>query len=254
MLILSIGTTSNGYPMIVFKPGCFNCFPKAQRALTYYKETCDRVIEKHNAHNIQPGHLIMDWTARSAHIEMLANLGYPCHHLIYHERVPDKPQINEITGVPEDKIPLDLIPMFVKEGVQKNIVHYAHQIVTNKITLGAYLFRLFVEKGRVRGLNASLLNGIMTENFEKEFFRRTFFKIKRKEYEVLSLDSKEDFKDLYGFSPDLLDTVFQFFYMIYVIYDVKPDRTGLGKLVKKKNKKPVDNNDKLWKFKHLFKV
>lgn len=249
----SVGLTLDGRPMVVLQPGMFHCFPKPKRALTYYEETCDKIIEIHSRFEIQRGHLIMDWTARPAHIEILAKRGYPCHHLIYQEKVPDKPGINQITGTPEDKIPIDRINVLVNSN-EKSIVHYAHQIVTNKITLGAYIFRWFVEAGCVRGLNASVLTGMDCETFDKEFLRRCFFKVKRKDNELLNLDSKEEFKKTYGFSPDLLDTLFQFFYMLYVHYDVRPDSYGLGRLTKKKVKKDVDKHDFLWKIKRSHNV
>lgn len=254
MMVASIGTTSDGYPMVVFKKGCFRCFSKPKKQLEYYKKTVDNIIEVQDIFKIQPGHLIMDWTARSAHIELLAERGYPCHHLIYHEKIPDKPGISDITGAQEDKIPIDTISVMVKDGVQKDIVHYAHQVATNKITLGAYVFRWFVEQGRVRGINASLLTGLNTETFEKEFLRRCFLKVKRKDQELLSLDSKEEFKKKYGFSPDLLDVIFQLFYMIFYHYNVKPNVPGLGKLIKNKKKKEVDKTDFLWKLRRDLRV
>lgn len=253
MFTPSLGTLLDGRPMVVFKQGMFHCFPKPKRALSYYEETCDNIIDVCSRFNIEKGHLIMDWTARPAHIEMLAKRGYPCHHLIYQERVPEKPGVNQITGALEDKIPIDKINTQIGLG-DKNIIHYAHQVATNKITLGAYVFRWFVERGCVRGLNASLLTGLDCETFEKEFLRRAFLKVKRKDVELLNLDSKEEFKKTYGFSPDLLDVIFQFFYMIFVHYDVRPDSYGLGKLTRKKVKKNVDKHEFLWKVKRQFKV
>lgn len=252
---INVGTTSNGLPMIELRPGFIKLFPKPRNDMEYYRVTCDRIIEAHNTFRIQQGHFIMDWTARPAHIEMLAARGYPCHHLIYQEKVPDKPGFNNVTKQPEDRIPLESIPMFVKSDFQKNIVHYADQAVVNKITLGAYIFRMFVEAGRVRGLNSSLLTGLDCETFEKEFLKRQFILVKRvNKQQLLSLDSKEDFKGRYGFSPDVMDTLFQAFYMLYVIYGIRPNIAGLGKLRKKILNKKVDKPDKLWQLKHSLNV
>ena len=252
---LNVGTTSNGLPMIELRPGSIKMFPKPKNDLEYYRVTCDRIISSHISFGIEHGHMIMDWTARPAHIEMLAQRGYPCHHLIYQERVPDKPGFNNITKVEEDRIALESIPMFVKSEIQKNVIHYADQAVTNKFTLGAYIFRMFVEAGRVRGLNSSLLTGLECDTFEKEFLKRQFFIVKRKDKsELLCLDSKDEFKTKYGFSPDILDTYFQAFYMLYVIYGIRPTVSGLGKLRKKIVNKKVDKYDRLWQIKHSLNV
>jgi len=250
-----IGTTYDGLPMVNINPGYISLFEKPTRALEYYRQSCDNIITFHERFGIEPGHYIMDWTARPAHIEMLATRGYPCHHLIYQEKVPDKPKINEITGQLEDRIPLQTIATYVKAEIQRQVVHYADQAVTNKITLGAYIFRMFVEAGRVRGINSSLLTGLNCESFDKEFLTRKFIQVKRKgDAELLNLDSKEDFKKEHNFSPDILDTFFQAFYMLYVVYNVRPNIAGLGKLEKKKKKRSVDNYSKLWQGKRLVKI
>ncbi len=244
---LDVGTTANGLPMVEIKPGYIKLFPKPQRALEYYSTTCNKIITTQSDYGIERGHIIMDWTARPALIEMLAEMGHTCHHLIYQEKIPDKPGRNNITGAIEDRIELETIPTFVKGDIQKQVVHYADQAVVNKITLGAYIFRMFVEAGRVRGLNSSLLTGIQCDSFEKEFLKREFVVKKRTGgQELLVLDSKDEFKSKYGFSPDVLDTFFQAFYMLYVIYNVKPHVAGLGKLYKQKKNKPVDNYSKIW--------
>lgn len=243
---LDIGTTGDGLPMVNLKKGYVTLFEKPQRALEYYEKSCNNIITFHERFGIQPGHYIMDWTQRLAHIEMLAKRGYPCHHLIYQEKIPSKPGINNVTGQIEDRIPLQRIPTYVKADFQKEVIHYADQAVTNKITLGAYVFRMFVEAGRVRGLNASLLQGLYCETFEKEMLTREFVEVKRGNSTLLSLDSKDDFKGKHNFSPDVLDTLFQAFYMIYVIYGIRPTVQGLGKMEKKKKKKSIDKYSKLW--------
>ena len=255
LTMADIGTTQDGLPMINLKPGYIRLFKKPGKDLEYYTITCDKIIESQSLFGVQPGHLIMDWTARPAHIEMLAQRGYPCHHLIYQEKIPDKPGINKVTGAKEDRIPLESIATYVKADAQKQIINYADQAVANKITLGAYVFRMFVDAGRIRGLNSSLLTGIECNSFEKEFLTRDFLVKKRNAGgEVLTLDSKDGFKKSYGFSPDVLDTLFQMFYMIYVIYGVRPHVAGLGSLRRKEKNKRVDNYENLWKSKRNIKL
>lgn len=247
-----IGTTQDGLPMVY--PIRIKQFPKPKSDLKYYKESCDNIIKEINENGIQKGHLIMDWTSRSAHIEMLAERGYPCHHLIYQEKIPDKYGYDKTTGEIHERIELDVVPSFVGT-LQKNITHYADESLADKITLGAYVMRMFIEKGRVRGINSTLLAQLETEGFEKELCIREFKTVKRSSgLELVCLESKKTFKETNGFSPDILDTFFQFFYAIYAIYGLRPNKQGLGKLRKINNKNNIDKHGKLWEIKRSINL
>lgn len=106
--------------------------------------------------------------------------------------------------------------------------------------------RLFIEKGRVAGFESSILDGIKaySNGFDKEFLRRKFIKDKKG---IISLDSKEEFNDSYGFSPDICDTFFQAFYMLYVIFGIRPHIPSLGKLrYNPKEKTSADKVNNIW--------
>jgi hypothetical protein len=57
--------------------------------------------------------------------------------------------------------------------------------------------------------------------------KRKFIKDKKG---IVLLDSKEKFNEDYGFSPDLGDTFHQLFYMLYVIFGIRPHVASLGSL------------------------
>ena len=56
----------------------------------------------------------------------------------------------------------------------------------------------------------------------------------------------EEFRKKYKFSPDILDTIYQFFYMLFVIFKVDPTKKGLGLLTLQKEKREVDNQPSIW--------
>lgn len=245
-----IGVTSDGLPMVI--PTKIYSFPKPKEDLKYYTETCNNIISVCKRHNIEPNQLITDWSARTALVEMLAQKGYTCYPLSYQEKLVKKLELNPRTGIYEDVIRLEKIKSWVNPSFEKEITYYAHDRIVNKITLGAYVMRMFFEKGRVREFNANLLTGVnFCEKFEKEFFRRKFEKKTRLAGEFISLDSKDAFNDEHNFSPDYLDTFFQAFYLIYVYFKIRPDTRGLGVYRKKTNKKRIDNFDKMWHNKQM---
>jgi hypothetical protein len=112
---------------------------------------------------------------------------------------------------------------------------------------------LFIEHQRVKGFNSSILQGIDSKPFEKEFCLRVFEKVfvKKTGDEKLRIDSKDAFKGKHAFSPDILDTLFQAAYLIYVILGIKPNEKGLGNLKHKETKKFVDN--KVWDARMRFR-
>lgn len=243
--VVHVGLCSDGFPMVV--PGRIYTFDKPTSELRYYKETCNNIIKAKDANQIPPNAIITDWSGRTALVEMLLELGVTCYPLSYQEKLVEKPTINEKTGIMEDAIPLEKIKSWINPRFEKQVTHYAHEKIANKISLGAYIMRMFFEKGRVRGFNNSILNGTKNSHtFEKEFFRRKFIKKKRAKYgEVMMLDSKDEFIETNGFSPDILDTYFQAFYLIYVFFKISPTKRGLG-LYRRKTNKPVDKKTKLW--------
>jgi hypothetical protein len=96
---------------------------------------------------------------------------------------------------------------------------YAHQVADNMISLGAYFLQEYVKSGRVRGMNRAMMNFLSSSHsIEEEMFSRKFKKKVSKLYgDLLQLVSKDEFKEDFGFSPDLMDIWFQAaFYMFMV--------------------------------------
>lgn len=240
--IIMVGLESgNNLPLIA--PNRIFCFPKPVSDLEYHTETCKRISDKITKFNIESGNAIMDFTNRTALIEMLKKEhNIVCHHLIYNNAIPKKDQKNPQSGAMESRIELETCPTFVGK-FETSKTWYADEKIKNRITLGAYIMRLFMEKGRIAGFESSILDGIEKQynnGFDKEFLRRKFIKDKKG---VISLDSKEEFNSDYGFSPDICDTFFQAFYMLYVIFGLRPNVSSLGKL--RFNPKATTQADKI---------
>jgi len=243
----AIGLDKDDFPMIC--PNRITTFPKPSSALLYYKETAERIKETMSEDGVESNHLIMDWTNRTALLEKLGEMGIICHHIIYNQIPPDKVQQNEVTGAKEEPIMLNVVPTLA--GMfERNTYVWAHEFIGDRISLGAYLFRMFVENGRFRGINSSLLEGKGYKSFEKEFLSRSFINGKKRysasRSHIITVDSKEEFKKKYKFSPDILDTFFQACYMLRVIFKVEPNKKGLGLLTRKREDKKKDNMKKLW--------
>ena len=242
LTLIDVGLNDKGYPM--FAPARVFCLTKPLSQLTYYKETCLKIKEILDDNRVESGHSIMDWTQRTQLLEGLMELGVVFHHLIYQQHPPKENSVNEVTKISERPVELEKVKTFSGE-FEKDVTVYAHEKIENRITLGAYILRLFLEAGCVRNLNASLLNGIPNaKSFEKEICLRSFEIKQTTNRRRITLDSKDKFKSKHKFSPDVLDTLFQAAYMLYVIFDIRPNKKGLGSLRKRQVKKPIDN--KIW--------
>jgi len=241
LTIFNIGVDERGYPMIA--PSLVVSLPKPSTALTYYKETAMMIKEKLEQ-NLVPlsGYSIMDWTQRSQLLEGLRDLGVVFHHMIYQQHPPKEIGQNDVTKAQERPIELETIPTFAN-GFEKEVRTFAHEKIVNRITTGAYLFRLFVEHGRCRNINASILQGIPNvKSFEEEMCLRYFEYTTHHNEPKIKLDDKTLFKRKRKFSPDILDTFYQVFYMLYVDFDIKHNKPGLGSMKKQKEEKQIDNS------------
>lgn len=244
--VTAIGLNRNNIPIIW--PYKIIPIKKPQSQLEYYQTTCNEIITIMKKYKIPNDHLIMDFTQFTALVEMLSRYGIICHHIIYQQKCPDGKEVNKITKIKEDAIDLPPIKTLTESGFEKQISMYAHEKIKNRITLGAYVFKLFIESRQVRGINRSLLDGVSNNDFEKEFLERDFIckPNKTRGIDEIGLDDKDIFKTKYKFSPDILDTVFQVFYLLYVKFKLRPGVKGLGLLEYKKEEKEVDSVNKVW--------
>lgn len=232
----------NGYPVVW--PIKVELISHPESLSVYYTHTTDNIIRIMKSYGIKSRHFIMDFTQFTALIEMLAKSGVVCHGLIYHQKCPTKREPNKLTKVMEDVIELPKIPTLSASGFEKSNKSFAHERVRNRITLGAYIFRYFIENGAVRNINADILGG--DNGFEKEILLRTFFIKQIGGNEIVCIDDKKEFNMKYKFSPDILDTIFQFFYMIYAIFKIDPRKKGLGIIELEEKKKEVDKKPSIW--------
>ena len=240
--VFGIGLDKNGYAIVW--PRHIELIEKSPSLIQYYGFTTRQIIKLMKKWNIQNNHLIMDFTQHTALIEKLAAQGVICHGLIYHQKCPSKREPNEITKILEEPIIIPMAPTLSQSGTEKSNKLYAHERIANRITLGAYIFRLFIEYGRVRGINSDVLEG--AHGFEKEIMMRSFISKKIGQKEFITIDFKKEFRKKYKFSPDILDTIYQFFYMLFVIFKVDPTKKGLGLLTLQKEKREVDNQPSIW--------
>lgn len=248
--IFGIGLDEDGFAQIY--PISINTIKKPESQFNYYKQTSDQVFAHAQENNVQSGHAIMDWTQRTQILEALkSDHNFVFRHIIYNEGCPKGDAINQVTKVVEKPIEIDVVPTFHGD-FERNVRTYAHERFNNRITLGAYIFRMFIEHGRWRGINDKMLLGVPNHHgFDKEFCRR-FFKIitSRNHTGKVAVDSKDEFKNRYKFSPDIMDTFFQISYMLYVDFGIRPNQPGLGLLKKEKTKKGVDNS--MWSARMKF--
>lgn len=251
LTIFGIGLDEDQYPQIF--PSSINTIQKPESQFDYYKESARRIHEVLKRNDVISGHAVMDWTQRTQILECLkSEYQFVFRHLIYNEGCPKGDTKNPVTKVIEPAIELDTVPTFTG-GFERDVKTFAHERFVNRISLGAYLFRLYIEHGRFRGINDSILNGVPNHHgFEKEFCKRSFKMLTtgRNNIGKISLDDKDKFKSKYRFSPDIMDTFYQVCYLLYVEFGVHPLKKGLGTLKKEKKKKAVDNS--IWNARMRF--
>lgn len=219
----------DGLPMIDFSK--IIQFEKSSSHVEAYPETAEQVKFHMERESIASGNIILDWSSKGPLIAYLNKMGVACHFMLFQGGLPKKPdQVNPYDGSVEQPIELEDIKVFINNQ-QENQKLYAHQKVVNQQTLGAYLMRQALEKNRVRGFSAALLDGIKNHGWDKEMQRRKFVKDKRStKAELMNLDDKDLFIKQYHFSTDIFDTIIQMFYMIYVKFGIRWDVPSLGKL------------------------
>lgn len=240
-----VGLNSNG--KLIIAPSKIYYIAKEGSEVEYHRRTTDKIVFIVTDNHVERNAIIGDFTYRHDFIAQLADKGITLHPIIYNNSLPKKRQLNELTKEWEEPIPLETLKTFAG-SFEKKVTHYAHEKILDRITLGAYLMRLYMEQGCLRGFNSSYLDTCLEHNgFEKEFLRRKFIINPRRSSHLLCIDMKDSFREDWGFSPDIQDMLFQTFYMLYVILKVNPFTNSLGLLARKTNtNKTVDKLQKLW--------
>ena len=181
---------------------------KATESIKYYQESANELLANAKKNNVISGGGIVDWTGRPAQAELLAQMGFQVTKLIYNKGVPDGVRKDK-TGRAEREIRLHVSLDFKNDIAPEKVC--AHHIAENMISLAAWSLRQYIFAGRVRGINNSLIAYLDGErDLDEELYNRKFkLKTSSKYGQRFQLESKDDFKSMYGFSPDLLDTMFQ---------------------------------------------
>lgn len=193
----------------VFGPHLVYPLRKSTESIKYYRESSDQLYSNAKKHNIISGNAVVDWTGRPAHAEMLQEHGFEVRKMIYNKGVPDGIRVDKHTKRVERAIKLN-IQLDFKQDLPADKV-CAHHVAENMISLGAWALREYIKAGRVRGINNNLVKYLDGErSLEEELYNRKY-KLKTSQAfgQRFHLESKDDFKELYGFSPDLLDCLFQ---------------------------------------------
>lgn len=181
---------------------------KATESIKYYQESANELLANAKKNNVISGAAIVDWTGRPAQAELLAQMGFQVTKLIYNKGVPDGVRKDKF-GRTEREIRLNVTLDFKDDIPPEKVC--AHHISENMISLAAWSLRQYILAGRVRGINNSLIEYLNGErDLDEELYNRKYkLKTSVKYGQRFQLESKDDFKALYGFSPDLLDTMFQ---------------------------------------------
>ena len=187
---------------------------KATVSQTYYRESTEQILMIAEEIGVRSGNMILDWTNRGGHLEFLEERGFVTEALVYNEAPPDGVRKNERTKVVE--------PEIVAEIDAKGVpTRWAHSTCVNRITMGAYALRAYIMLGVVKGINKRMLEGIeslgLLNDFEQELFRRKLELVPCTRWgDREKLEKKRIFMDEFGFSPDILDTMFQAAYYMWV--------------------------------------
>jgi len=224
---------------------------KTSESMKYYEESTDSFIKYIEAHGVKSGDIVIDFTARTAHAELMYQRKYETVKMCYQINIPDGSYRNPYT----DKIDP---PILIKSNNTYDT--YAHQICYNIITLGAYALQQYVIGGRVRGINESLLAKFREGNrgLKEELYLRKFeFKTVQSKGEIYALDSKIDFRHKYKFSTDIFDLLCQAaYYMLTVrklpLYDdtdsnfVRQDKAKNPESYEKINQ--IEEHEEIWDY------
>lgn len=231
---------------IVFGPDVVYKLKKATESTKYYKESSSEILSIARKNNIMSGGGVVDWTGRPAQAEMLQEMGFMVHRLVYNKGVPNGISRDTHTGRIERAIHLNIDLDFKQDMPREQV--YAHHVAENQISLGAFALREYIKNGRVRNINDRLLEFIGKErSLEEELFNRKFkLKNSAKYGSRFHLESKDDFKNEYGFSPDLLDNLFEMAWYMLMVRRLPLTPVGNDVIVDESDEDKPDEHLDMW--------
>ncbi len=233
----------------VFGPEIVHSLKKTTESTKYYNESSMEILSIARKNNINSGAGVVDWTGRPAHAEILQQNAFLVRKLIYNKGVPDGVRRDTHTGRIEREIRLGIDLDFKQDLPPEKIC--AHHVAENMISLGAWALREYIKAGRVRGINENIiryLNG--TRSLEEELYNRSFgYKNSTKYGKRFCLESKDEFKKKYGFSPDLLDCLFEAAWYMLIYRGLPLTPAGNDAIVPEDeddNSKEQEEHHELW--------
>lgn len=242
----------------VFGPSRIHLLEKATESLKYYEESSNQILEIARKNNIISGGGTVDWTGRPAHAERLASKGFHVHKLVYNKAVPDGKRRDSHTNRIEREIRLNIALDFKDDIPPERVC--AHHVSENVISLGAWALREYVKAGRVRGLNEALITKLTSpRSLEEELYMRKFrFKNSATHGSRFHLESKDDFKIQYGFSPDILDTLFQAAWYMLIVRKLPLTPIGEDAILQKQSNQSQtsfhEESSEMWEEDGVFEV
>lgn len=225
--------------------GPHKCYPlnKATESIKYYTESAKQLLDIANKNDIKSGAGIVDWTGRPAQAEMLQANGFMVRKVIYNKGVPDGVRRDKLTKKIERELKLNVQLDFKQDISPEKLC--AHHVANNMISLAAWLLREYIKCGRVRGINESLLSAITNQRtIEEELYHREFYFKNSVVYgSLFQLESKNDFKEKYGFSPDILDCLFQAALYMFLYRNLPLTPVGNDAIVEQDKTEYVSDED-----------
>lgn len=230
----------------VFGPHSVIPLKKATESIKYYTESSDELLKIAKSHGIMSGSAVVDWTGRPAQAEMLQAKGFMVRKLIYNVGVPDGSRRDKHTGRIEKAIRLNLLLDFKNDIPIDKVC--AHHVAENMISLGAWALQQYIKAGRVRGINDSLVKFMNGErSLEEElYYRRYKLKNSATYGSRFHLESKKEFKEQYGFSPDLLDCLFEMAWYMLMYRNLPLTPVGDSVIASDSNDNEHDEHSELW--------
>ncbi len=233
----------------VFGPKNVLQLTKATDSLTYFRESSLEILKICNQQKITSGNGIVDWTGRPGHAEHLHQAGFLVQRMVYNKGLPDGKSIDSITRRVEREIRLGIQVEF-KDDMPVDLI-CAHHVAENCIGFGAWLCRQYIQCGRLKNINKDMLRLIDSADIEQELYSRSCgFKSSIKHGDRFRLEEKKDFRKKFGFSPDILDCLFQgcFFAFMYRNIPLTPVDTSATVIDIKDKNNDIEDLNKLHEF------
>ena len=182
--------------------------PKVQDVTEYIKKTADEILRYTRLWQVKPGDGILDWTNITGLPERLKDLGFMPKWMVYNQAPPDGVRQDPRTKRIHKAVMLDSVSQPTK---------YAHTECENMISMGAMLAQNFMLYRQITGLHEGFINETNSDRtFDEEICLRKFITVNNKKYgELQKLEPKntkgenKGFSKMYGFSPDILDCIFE---------------------------------------------